>query len=73
MTLDAQALCMFSDARFSVAILDGIIGHEGNGPSGGEPRYLGILGASANVFAFMAMKNCSTFSHRKPSLSMKGE
>ncbi len=34
-----------------LTILDGIIGHEGNGPSGGEPRALGILGASNNVFA----------------------
>lgn len=35
----------------NLTILDGIIGHEGNGPSGGEPRYLGILGASPDVFA----------------------
>ncbi len=35
----------------NLTILDGIIGHEGNGPSGGEPRPLGILGASADVFA----------------------
>lgn len=34
-----------------LTILDGIIGHEGNGPSGGEPRSLGILGASPDVFA----------------------
>lgn len=34
-----------------LTILDGIIGHEGNGPSGGEPRYLGILAASRDVFA----------------------
>ena len=34
-----------------LTIIDGIIGHEGNGPSGGEPRKLGILGASADVFA----------------------
>ncbi len=34
-----------------LTIADGIIAHEGNGPSGGEPRFLGILGASANVFA----------------------
>ncbi len=34
-----------------LTILDGIIGHEGNGPSNGEPRFLGVLGASANVFA----------------------
>ena len=35
----------------NLTIIDGIIGHEGNGPSGGEPRHLGILGASADVFA----------------------
>lgn len=34
-----------------LTIIDGIIGHEGNGPSGGEPKFLGILGASADVFA----------------------
>jgi uncharacterized protein (DUF362 family) len=35
----------------SLTILDGIIGHEGNGPSGGEPRDLGVLAASDHVFA----------------------
>lgn len=35
----------------NLTIMDGIIGHEGNGPSGGEPRPLGWLAASANVFA----------------------
>lgn len=35
----------------NLTIIDGIIGHEGNGPSGGEPRQLGILGASTDVFA----------------------
>jgi uncharacterized protein (DUF362 family) len=35
----------------NLTILDGIIGHEGNGPSGGEPRFLELLGASADVFA----------------------
>jgi uncharacterized protein (DUF362 family) len=34
-----------------LTIIDGIIGHEGNGPSGGDPRFLGLLGASADVFA----------------------
>ncbi|MEM7580088.1 MAG: DUF362 domain-containing protein [Mastigocoleus sp.] len=34
-----------------LTILDGIIGHQGNGPSGGEPRDLGVLAASANVYA----------------------
>lgn len=34
-----------------LTILDGIIGHEGNGPSKGEPRFLGLLGASRDVFA----------------------
>jgi uncharacterized protein (DUF362 family) len=35
----------------NLTILDGIIGHEGNGPVKGEPRHLGILAASPNVFA----------------------
>lgn len=35
----------------TLTIADGIIAHEGNGPSGGEPRQLGILGAAGNVFA----------------------
>lgn len=35
----------------ALTIVDGIIGHEGNGPSGGEPRDLGVLAASADVFA----------------------
>ncbi|HEY9646692.1 MAG TPA: DUF362 domain-containing protein [Chroococcidiopsis sp.] len=35
----------------TLTILDGIIGHEGNGPSAGEPRDLGLLGASTDVFA----------------------
>jgi len=35
----------------NLTIIDGIIGHEGNGPSGGEPRNLGILGAASDVFA----------------------
>jgi len=34
-----------------LTILDGIIGHEGNGPSAGEPRSLGVLAASCDVFA----------------------
>lgn len=34
-----------------LTIVDGIIGHEGNGPNDGEPRELGILGASQDVFA----------------------
>ena len=35
----------------NLTIVDGIIGHEGNGPSGGEPRQMGVLGASPDVFA----------------------
>jgi uncharacterized protein (DUF362 family) len=35
----------------SLTIMDGIIGHEGNGPGQGEPRYLGMLAASKDVFA----------------------
>lgn len=35
----------------NLTIIDGIIAHEGNGPSAGEPIELGILGACADVFA----------------------
>lgn len=35
----------------NLTILDGIIAHQGNGPSGGEPRQLGILAAAIDVFA----------------------
>jgi uncharacterized protein (DUF362 family) len=35
----------------SLTIADGILGHEGNGPSGGEPRALNLLAASTDVFA----------------------
>lgn len=34
-----------------LTIIDGIIGHEGNGPINGEHKELGVLGASDNVFA----------------------
>ena len=34
-----------------LTILDGIIGHEGNGPSGGEPKDLGLLAAASDVFS----------------------
>ncbi|MEO0803589.1 MAG: DUF362 domain-containing protein [Cyanobacteria bacterium J06642_2] len=34
-----------------LSIVDGIIGHEGNGPSGGTARPLGLLGAATDVFA----------------------
>lgn len=35
----------------NLTILDAIIGHEGNGPSSGEPKELGILAASDHVFS----------------------
>jgi uncharacterized protein (DUF362 family) len=35
----------------NLTILDGIIGHEGNGPVKGKPRELGILSASDQVFS----------------------
>lgn len=34
-----------------LTIVDSIIGHQGNGPSNGEPRLVGILAASTDVFA----------------------
>jgi uncharacterized protein (DUF362 family) len=35
----------------NLTILDAIIGHEGNGPSNGEPKELGILAAADHVFS----------------------
>jgi uncharacterized protein (DUF362 family) len=35
----------------NLTIIDGIIGHEGNGPSGGEPKKIGFLGAATDLFA----------------------
>ncbi|ERN41316.1 hypothetical protein KR51_00021190 [Rubidibacter lacunae KORDI 51-2] len=34
-----------------LTLIDGIVGHQGNGPSAGEPRPLGVLGAASDVFA----------------------
>lgn len=34
----------------ALTLVDGILGHEGNGPSGGDPRALGVLAASPDVF-----------------------
>lgn len=34
-----------------LTIIDSIIGHEGNGPMNGEPKPIGVLAASNNVFA----------------------
>jgi uncharacterized protein (DUF362 family)/NAD-dependent dihydropyrimidine dehydrogenase PreA subunit len=38
-----------------LSILDGVVGMEGNGPSGGDPRPLGLLMASANAHALDAV------------------
>jgi len=35
----------------ALTIMDGIVGHEGNGPSHGEPRPLEVLAAATDVFA----------------------
>ena len=35
----------------NLTIVDGIIAHEGNGPSNGDPRPLGLLAAAKDVFA----------------------
>lgn len=36
----------------SITVLDGIIGMDGDGPSSGRPRNLGVLGVGKNAFAF---------------------
>lgn len=33
------------------AVLDGVVGHEGNGPSGGSPRPLGFVAAAENLLS----------------------
>ncbi len=38
-----------------LSILDGVIGMEGNGPSGGEPRLLGVLMAATDAHALDAV------------------
>ena len=38
-------------AKPSITILDGIIGMDGDGPSSGRPRSLGVLGISKDAFA----------------------
>ncbi len=35
----------------SFAVLDGVVGHEGNGPSGGSPRPLGFLAAAEDMLS----------------------
>ncbi|WP_218082497.1 DUF362 domain-containing protein [Anthocerotibacter panamensis] len=58
-----------------LTILDGIIGHEGMGPSNGEPRALGLLGATQDVFAldrvFCAILNVDP--ERVPTLRAQTE
>ncbi len=40
----------------TVSIMDGVVGMEGPGPSGGKPKRVGVIGASTNPFALdMAM------------------
>lgn len=42
---------VFRHARPHLSIADGIVGMEGDGPSGGEPKTLGFLAASADAVA----------------------
>jgi uncharacterized protein (DUF362 family)/Pyruvate/2-oxoacid:ferredoxin oxidoreductase delta subunit len=42
--------------RPHLSIVDGVIGMEGDGPSAGKPKYVGVIGASKNPYALdMAM------------------
>ena len=38
----------------SITVLDGVVGMDGDGPSSGRPRNLGLLGVSRNAFALDA-------------------
>lgn len=42
-------ICQLVKPYFS--IVDGVIGMEGDGPSGGEPKYVGVIGASFSPYA----------------------
>ena len=42
-------------ARPALQIMDGVVGMEGAGPSGGTPREVGIIAASANPFSLDAV------------------
>ena len=47
-------ICQLNKPYFS--IIDGVIGMEGDGPSGGDPKFVGVIGASFNPYALdMAM------------------
>jgi uncharacterized protein (DUF362 family) len=58
-----------------LTILDGIIGHEGNGPSAGEPRQLGVLAASTNVFALdlAVLQLLQVDTQRVPTMRVAGK
>ena len=53
----SPAFCCTSTAwwRPRLSILDAVVGMEGNGPSGGDPRPLGFLMASADAHALDAV------------------
>jgi len=45
-------LCrMYSENKYTVNIVDGIVGMEGNGPTNGEPRRMDLVVTSENAFA----------------------
>jgi len=46
---------IYEKVRPAVSIIDGILGMEGNGPSGGDPRHIGIIGASKDAVALDAV------------------
>ncbi len=48
---------VFEIARPALNIVDGIVGMEGNGPAGGEPRKLGVILASADGVAVDAVSS----------------
>ena len=46
---------IFDKVRPALNIIDGILAMEGNGPNSGEPRHVGIIGASADPVALDAI------------------
>ena len=48
----------------SLNVVDGIVGMEGNGPTGGNPRFVGALAASRDPFALDLV--CAALIHQSP-------
>jgi len=57
----------------SITVLDGVVGMDGDGPSSGRPRNLGLLGVSRNAFALDAcIEKILGLAHPMPITDLAG-